>query len=67
MAALDTAFRNDPAAAEPRENRNGMKPGPQNPLGARALYLFQGGKDTLYRLHGTSEAHSMCLPAACAS
>lgn len=26
-----------------------------NPLGARALYLFQGGKDTLYRIHGTNE------------
>lgn len=30
-------------------------PGPANPLGARALYLFQGGHDTLYRIHGTSE------------
>ena len=29
--------------------------GPQNPLGARALYLFQNGRDTLYRIHGTSE------------
>ncbi|MDQ0391725.1 L,D-transpeptidase [Labrys monachus] len=26
-----------------------------NPLGARALYLFQNGKDTLYRIHGTNE------------
>lgn len=33
----------------------GMPPGLQNPLGARALYIFQGKKDTLYRLHGTSE------------
>lgn len=31
------------------------KGGPQNPLGARALYLYQGGKDTLYRIHGTNE------------
>jgi lipoprotein-anchoring transpeptidase ErfK/SrfK len=29
--------------------------GPNNPLGARALYLFQDGKDTLYRIHGTNE------------
>lgn len=29
--------------------------GPDNPLGARALYLFQGDKDTLYRIHGTME------------
>ena len=33
----------------------GLDPGPLNPLGARALYLYQGGRDTLYRLHGTSE------------
>lgn len=39
--------------------RNGMEPGLQNPLGARALYLFQGGRDTLYRLHGTNEARSI--------
>jgi lipoprotein-anchoring transpeptidase ErfK/SrfK len=26
-----------------------------NPLGARALYLYQGSKDTLYRIHGTNE------------
>lgn len=37
----------------------GMPPGLQNPLGARALYIFQGGKDTLYRLHGTNEPHSI--------
>lgn len=32
-----------------------MEPGIANTLGARALYIFQGGKDTLYRLHGTPE------------
>jgi lipoprotein-anchoring transpeptidase ErfK/SrfK len=30
-------------------------PGPHNPMGARALYLFQGNKDTLYRIHGTNQ------------
>ena len=30
----------------------GMEPGVTNPLGARALYIFQNGKDTLFRLHG---------------
>jgi lipoprotein-anchoring transpeptidase ErfK/SrfK len=35
--------------------RNGMPPGIDNPLGARALYLFEGKKDTLFRLHGTNE------------
>ena len=29
--------------------------GPANPLGARALYLFQGNTDTLYRIHGTNQ------------
>lgn len=34
---------------------NGMPGGLANPLGARALYLYQGGRDTLYRIHGTNE------------
>jgi lipoprotein-anchoring transpeptidase ErfK/SrfK len=34
---------------------NGMPGGPDNPLGARALYLFAGGADTLYRIHGTNQ------------
>jgi len=29
--------------------------GPDNPLGARALYLYAGSKDTLYRIHGTNQ------------
>jgi lipoprotein-anchoring transpeptidase ErfK/SrfK len=33
----------------------GIPGGPDNPLGARALYLWQGKKDTLYRIHGTNE------------
>jgi lipoprotein-anchoring transpeptidase ErfK/SrfK len=33
----------------------GMHGGPRNPLGARALYLWKGNKDTLYRIHGTVE------------
>jgi lipoprotein-anchoring transpeptidase ErfK/SrfK len=33
----------------------GMPGGPGNPLGARAMYLWQGNKDTLYRIHGTFE------------
>lgn len=37
---------------------NGGQPGgPGNPLGARALYLFQNGQDTLYRIHGACEPH----------
>lgn len=32
-----------------------IPPGDDNPLGARALYLYRNGRDTLYRIHGTSE------------
>ncbi len=32
-----------------------MNGGIDNPLGARALYLYRGGKDTMYRIHGTNE------------
>jgi lipoprotein-anchoring transpeptidase ErfK/SrfK len=37
------------------EYAGGVPGGPNNPLGARALYLYQGGQDTKYRLHGTNE------------
>ena len=37
----------------------GMDGGAKNPLGARALYLFKDGKDTLYRIHGTTEPSSI--------
>lgn len=39
----------------PTANAGGLSGGPDNPLGARALYLYQGNKDTLYRIHGTNE------------
>lgn len=42
-----------------REFANGMDGGTDNPLGARALYLFQDGRDTLYRIHGTNEPQSI--------
>ncbi|WP_373502467.1 L,D-transpeptidase [Aestuariivirga sp.] len=38
-----------------REWKNGQPGGPDNPLGARALYLYANGADTLYRIHGTNE------------
>jgi lipoprotein-anchoring transpeptidase ErfK/SrfK len=44
---------------ELREWAGGMPGGPQNPLGARALYLYQNGVDTLYRIHGTGEPWSI--------
>jgi lipoprotein-anchoring transpeptidase ErfK/SrfK len=48
----------DPLAAK---FANGMPGGPDNPLGARALYLFAGNNDTLYRIHGTREPWSIGL------
>ena len=37
----------------------GMDPGPGNPMGARALYLFQNGVDTLYRIHGDASPREL--------
>lgn len=42
-----------------RHRAGGMAGGPENPLGARALYLYQDGRDTLYRIHGTNEPESI--------
>lgn len=39
--------------------RKGMEGGLMNPLGARALYLHRGGRDTFYRIHGTSDVTSI--------
>lgn len=39
--------------------RNGQPPGLLNALGARALYIHQGNRDTLYRLHGTMDVASI--------
>ena len=36
-----------------------MDGGMENPLGARALYLFEDNKDTLFRIHGTNEPKSI--------
>jgi lipoprotein-anchoring transpeptidase ErfK/SrfK len=36
--------------------RNGMEPSLENPLGPRALYIHQGNRDTLYRVHGSMDA-----------
>ena len=37
----------------------GMPGGPDNPLGARAMYLYQGERDTLYRIHGNNDPSSI--------
>lgn len=47
---------------EPERNARwagGMAGGLDNPLGARALYLYDGGRDTMYRIHGTTEPWSI--------
>ena len=36
-----------------------VPPGPLNPLGARAIYLYKDGLDTLYRIHGTNETETI--------
>lgn len=36
-------------------NTDAQPGGPGNPLGARALYLFQNGRDTFFRIHGTNQ------------
>jgi lipoprotein-anchoring transpeptidase ErfK/SrfK len=38
---------------------SGMPGGLDNPLGSRALYLYEGNKDSLYRIHGTNEPWSI--------
>jgi lipoprotein-anchoring transpeptidase ErfK/SrfK len=37
------------------QSGQGMPGSADNPLGARAMYLWQGNKDTLFRIHGTNE------------
>jgi lipoprotein-anchoring transpeptidase ErfK/SrfK len=39
----------------PLQSGLGVPGGAESPLGARAMYLWQGNKDTLYRIHGTNE------------
>lgn len=45
----------DPKLQKYSVDNGGMPPGLDNPLGARALYIFQGEEDTLYRVHGSPE------------
>jgi lipoprotein-anchoring transpeptidase ErfK/SrfK len=42
-----------------RKLAGGMEGGPNNPLGARAMYLFRGGNDTHFRIHGTNQPESI--------
>lgn len=42
-----------------KDNDDVQPGGPGNPLGARAMYLFQNGRDTYFRIHGTTEPTSI--------
>lgn len=57
--APDDMVARQPELAPYSVAAGGMDPGLNNPLGARALYLFQNGEDTIYRIHGNPEAHSI--------
>lgn len=49
--------RNDPDLYGPVSG--GVPGGIDNPLGSRALYLYKGGRDTMYRIHGTMDPSSV--------
>ena len=47
---------------DPKKNlkyAGGLEGGPNNPLGARAIYLYQNGNDTMFRIHGTNQPWSI--------
>lgn len=50
-------IRRDPEMYGPYAG--GMVGGLRNPLGARALYLYRNGRDTMYRIHGTNDVFSI--------
>ena len=49
----------DPPLEKYSAENGGMPGGLKNPLGARALYIYQNGVDTLYRIHGSPEWKSI--------
>lgn len=51
----DEMIAREPELAKWSAENGGMPPGLDNPLGARALYIFDGNIDTLYRIHGSPE------------
>jgi lipoprotein-anchoring transpeptidase ErfK/SrfK len=42
-----------------RKMAGGMEGGIDNPLGPRAMYLYQGDRDTMFRIHGTTEPETI--------
>ncbi len=55
----DAMIERDPAFARFRNNDYVQPGGPENPLGARALYLFKDGKNTFNAIHGTTAPQSI--------
>lgn len=56
----DEMIERDPAHyGRFKGNEERMEGGPRNPLGARAMYLYEGNKDTYVRIHGTIEPQSI--------
>ncbi len=53
----DDMIRRDPGRYA--KFAGGVPGGPNNPLGARALYLYRDGRDTYFRIHGTTEPSSI--------
>ena len=51
----DEMIARQPELEKYSARNGGMAPGLNNPLGSRALYIFQGKVDTLYRIHGSPE------------
>lgn len=53
----------DMVARDPQAAKwaSGMPGGPENPLGARALYLYEGNRDSIYRIHGTTQPWTIGL------
>ncbi|MFC7662478.1 L,D-transpeptidase [Methylorubrum suomiense] len=65
MARLVSAEGDDRPSSGPRRTGGQAAERPRGgrrfaqPLGARAMYLWQNNKDTLFRIHGTLEPHSI--------
>jgi lipoprotein-anchoring transpeptidase ErfK/SrfK len=49
----------DREPARYRHLASGLAGGLDNPLGPRALYLYQGDRDTMFRIHGTTEPETI--------
>ncbi|AVO37615.1 L,D-transpeptidase [Pukyongiella litopenaei] len=56
----DEMIERDPVTYGRFKDNDYVQPGgPDNPLGARALYLFQNGVDTYFRIHGTTQPQTI--------